>query len=170
MSPQYPGGRDRQPDGQWGAHRRSNRSAAGQIWETALWLEMTFFSFLFPVSLLLPMSFLLSNCLTSHVFHVCCHRSILIPGALSRQDPVESVFFQIHADLHTNKHPYTHTQTQKHCLIDCLLPGNWQIIQYTSKRQLSGTLLFVLNQLTEFHSVHFVHLQLKKVKQVSEII
>lgn len=36
------------PDSQCVSHRRSYRSAAGQIWETSFWLEITFFSFSAP--------------------------------------------------------------------------------------------------------------------------
>lgn len=52
----YPGGmkvRSR-PVSQCTFHRRSNRSAAGQIWETSFWPEISFFFFLLPF--LLPVS------------------------------------------------------------------------------------------------------------------
>lgn len=94
-----------QPDSQYASHRRSYQSAAGQIWEPGLWLEMTFFSF--SASCVSP-STCLPNSLTLHVFHVCCLRSI-------ETNPSGCCVFP-------NKSAHgTYTQTDMHSVIDCLL-------------------------------------------------
>lgn len=109
MSPQYPGESDSQPDRQCATHRRSNQSAAGHIWEIGLWLEITFFSFLF--SCLSP-STCLPSCFTPHVFYVCCHRSIATPGAQSRQTQWAVCFFKYtETCAPTNTHKHTNTCT-----------------------------------------------------------
>lgn len=125
------------PDSQCVSHRRSYRSAAGQIWETSFWLEITFFSFSAPrlSSFRLP-PLPRSPCL------LCLLPQIDRDSwGTEPSNPVASMFLQRHADLHTaNMHIHTNT----HALLQWLPPSRDGVgTQYStcskSKRKLRGT-------------------------------